>query len=62
MPLAFTSLRERLSESLLFDEDVRFDVQQNKVLQLLAQLPAYEISYAGDPAVVIPAISSIETS
>jgi hypothetical protein len=62
VPMVMQSLRERLGQSLLFDEDVRFEVQQNAILEILAQLPAYEISYAGDPAVVIAAISSLETS
>jgi hypothetical protein len=60
-PLGLPSLRKRLNQSLLFDEDVRFDVQQNAVLDILAQLPAYEISYAGDPAVIITAINTLET-
>ena len=59
--LGFPSLRKRLDQSALFDEDVRFEVQRNAVLEVLAQVPAYEISYAGDPAVVIPAIRTLET-
>ena len=62
VPIEMQSLRERLGQSLLFDEDVRFEVQQNAVLEILARLPAYEISYAGDPAVVIAAISSLEAT
>ena len=60
VPLGLPSLRKRLGESLLFDEDVCFELQQNSVLESLAQLPAFEISYAGDPAVVIRAISTLE--
>ena len=60
-PLRLPSVRKRLGQSLLFDEDARFEVQQNEVLDILAQLPAYEISYAGDPAAVITAISALET-
>ena len=61
VPLVLPSLRERLGQSLLFDEDVRFEVQQNAVLEILAKLPAYEISYGGDPAVLISAIRTLET-
>ena len=61
VPLVLPSLRERLSQSLLFDEDVCFEVQQNTVLEILGRLPAYEISYAGDPAVLIRAISTLQT-
>jgi len=59
VPLVSQSLRERLGQSLLFNEHVRFEVQKNAVFEILAQLPAYEISYAGDPALVIPAISTL---
>ena len=59
LPLSRPRLRERLAQSLLFEEDSRFEVQQNTVLETLATLPAYEISYAGDPAVVIPALSAL---
>ena len=60
-PLGLRALRKRLGQSLLFNEDLRFEVQRNAVSETLAQLPAYEISYAGDPAMVIAAILALET-
>ena len=60
LPLQY--FRKRLVESLLFEEDLHFERQQNEVLELLTELPAYDISHAGDPAPVMSAISSLDTS
>lgn len=52
-------LRDRLRESLLFEEEQSFRPQQDTVLAMLAKLPAYEISHGGNPALVIPIVHQL---
>lgn len=60
--LPLQDFRKRLVESLLFKEDLHFEQQQNDVLEVLTELPAYEISHAGDPAPVMSVIRALDTS
>jgi hypothetical protein len=57
--LSRDALQERLSQSLLFEEDEQFRSQTAEVLARLAELPGYEISYGSDPATVVPILREL---
>ena len=48
--LSHAELQERLTRSLLFEEEDRFHRQQETALNAVAALPAYELRYGPDPA------------
>jgi hypothetical protein len=52
-------LQQRLSQSLLFEEDDQFRLQTANVLDRLSKLPGYEIAYVSDPATVVPIIREL---
>jgi len=57
--LTSCQLKDRLSQSLLFDEDEQFHPQQTAALNLLSNVPGYDISYGSDPAVVVSVIARL---
>jgi hypothetical protein len=58
-PMTSSQLCDRLSQSLLFDEDEQFHPQQTAALNLLSKVPGYEISYGSDPAAVVPELDRL---
>jgi hypothetical protein len=50
-PINRTDLSGRLSESLPFKDDDRFNARRASTLSALAELPAYHLAYGSDPAV-----------
>jgi hypothetical protein len=50
-PVSAAESSRRLSENLPFKDDDRFNAQRAHVLNSLANLPAYQLDYASDPAI-----------
>ena len=49
----------RLQDSLLFDEDARFDAQTHAALRALVQKPAYNLQYDSDPNIAARVIKDL---
>jgi hypothetical protein len=49
----------RFTEYLLFKDDERFQQQTSTILRFLGQLPAYELTYAGDPAIAAQRVAQM---
>jgi hypothetical protein len=54
VPLAEADLSRSLAETITFKEDDRFKKQRVKILEALAQLPAYHLASGSDPAIAAP--------
>jgi hypothetical protein len=62
VPLAEADLSRLLSASVPFEDDCRFDEHRSRVLEVLAQLPAYRLAYGSDPAIATPFFRELLTS
>jgi hypothetical protein len=59
VPIAPAKLSCRFTDYLLFQDDERFQQQTSTIIRFLGQLPAYDLTYAGDPAIAAQRVAQM---
>jgi hypothetical protein len=60
-PIVPTELLHRFEEYVLFKDDDRFQQQTSAILRALGELPAYDLTYASDPAIAAQCVGQMLT-